>query len=356
MKRIFFGVFTFFFAISIVNAYNPPVNSDGLFELSSAKLLSNASSVSGGGVFNANVSSVTVNPALVSNEQRVSLNLGYTLLVSSNSENSKSLGSALQLGMIIPTKYTVFDFYLNGTFVPFKEMNLANSFNVKLGMAKEITEKLSVGFGLNTGSFWGAGNDWSLSCNLGTLFSFGKVGFIKDMRMGVSILNLGKNFNSTTCIGMNSDESVTAFPNICTIKAGVSGLFVNSPNVKLGFSFDLQTPLLQNVLADLGLECSIKDIVYISIAEKINLSELELGHKDLIPSIGLGFKFSFGFNKNDFFEKNGWKESEISSTFAYKQMYETINCISTEVDMKLGMKDNAPPVIQLWLDEDEGDE
>lgn len=355
MKRVTLSVFAFLLVCSFANAYNPPVNAEGLYELSSARLLSSASSVTGGGIFNANPASITINPALPSQEQRVSANAGYTFMVSSNSENSSSLGNALQLGMLIPTKWTVIDVYLSGIFVPFVEMDLANTFNAKVGLSKEITDKLSFGIGFNTGAFWGKGNDWSLSASLGILYNAGDAGFIKDMRFGASLMNLGKNYETVQCTGVNPTEEVSAFPTLCTLRLGTSGLFVNNDTIKFGYSLDLATPLFQNLMADVGLECSIKNLVYISVAERFNLKEFSNGKNDFIPSIGIGLKFRFGFTENQYFEKKGWKESELATTFAYKQMYETVNCISAEIDVKLGMEDNTPPVIILWLDE-EGDE
>lgn len=354
MKRVTLIVFAILFVCSAASAYNPPVNSEGLFELSSARLLSTASSVTGGGIFNANPASVAINPALPSQEQRISANAGYTFMISSNSENEQSLGNALQLGMLIPTKWTVLDVYLNGVFVPFKEMNLNNSINAKFGASKEITDKLSAGIALNTGAFWGAGNDWSLSASLGILYNAGDLGFIKDMKFGLSVLNLGKGYSEITAIGTNPTEEVSDFPTLCTVKAGTSGLFLDSKDVKIGYSLDLSTPLFQNFTADAGLECSIKNLVYISLAERFNLNEFSNGRNDFIPAIGVGLKFRFGFSENEYFEKKGWKESELSTTLTYKQMYETVNCISAELDVKLGMEDNTPPVIILWLDE--GDE
>ena len=33
---------------------------------------------------------------------------------------------------------------------------------------------------------------------------------------------------------------------------------------------------------------------------------------------------------------------------AYKNVYKTVNAISADVDIALGLKDETPPVIQLW--------
>lgn len=354
MKRIISIVLAGLLVCSVANALNPPANAEGLYELSSARLLSSASSVTGGGLFNANPTAVAINPALPSEEQRVSVNAGYTLLFSTNPENSSAIGNALQLGMLIPTKWTVIDLFLNGVFVPFQEMNLNNSLNFKAGVSKEITDKLTVGIGLNTGYYWGAGSDWCLSTNIGILYSAGNLGFVKDVKYGVSILNLGKNYSNISAIGVNPTKDVSQFPSLLTVKAGMSGLLLDISAVKLGYSVDFTLPSFMNFIADVGLECSIKDMIYISVAEKFNLNEFSNGKNDFIPSIGVSVKFRFGFEENEYFEKQGWKESELSAAVAYKQLYNTVNCISGEVDVKLGMEDNTPPVITLW--DDEGDE
>lgn len=356
MKRISIILAVFIICASAVNAYNPPVNENGIYELSSAKMLSTASSTTGGAIFNPNISSATVNPAVTFDEQRVSLNTGFTLLFSTNPANSKSVGSAMQLGAVIPTKWTVFNLFLNGVFVPFDEMNLADSVNLKAGVSKQITEKMSLGLTLNTGFLWGAGKDWSLSGDIGLLYSQGNLGFLKDVRYGLSLLNLGKNYSKTSAKGMNPLEPVTQYPTILTIKAGMAGLFIQNPSVSLGYSIDVATPLFQNFMVDAGLECSIKDIVYISVAERFNLVEFANGYNDFIPAIGIGVKINFGLKGNDYLEKNGWSESELLTTVTYKQMFETVNAISTEVDVKLGMEDNTPPVITLWFGDEEGDE
>ena len=47
-------------------------------------------------------------------------------------------------------------------------------------------------------------------------------------------------------------------------------------------------------------------------------------------------------------KKNDWNESEMRLSAAYKNVYETVNAISADVDITLGLKDETPPVIQLW--------
>lgn len=353
MRKVFICAFALVLSFGVANAYNPPVNGDSLFEISSARMLATASSVVGGPIFNANPSSVAVNPALTVDEQRIALNTGFTMLFSTDETNKKGFGSAMQLGAIVPTKWTVMTFYLNGTFVPFNEMNLCDSVNFKYGMSKQITEKTSIGLSLNTGYLWGSGSDWSLSTNLGLLYNQGDFGFIKDCRFAASFLNLGKNYSNSMAVGVNPSKQSSAFPSLATIKVGMAGLLVDKKDFDLGFNIDVTTPLLQNFMVSAGLECSIKDIFYINVCERFNLTEFSNGRNDFIPAIGIGMKFHYGFKDSDYMSKKGWAESELSTMATYKQMYDTVNAVSAEVDLKLGMEDSAPPVITLWMGEEE---
>ncbi len=358
MKKFFSAAVLLLLVVSAASAYNPPVYGDDIFELSSPRQLANSSSVVGGGLFWANPESILVNPALPAKEQRVDLNLAYTGLISSNKENSIRYGNAFQGGILIPTKRFVFSGYFNGTMVPFKEMYLGNSFDFKFGLAKEITDKLVIGTNLNSGIFWGADTDWALSANLGFVYTYGNLAFMKDFRYGVSILNLGKNFTKTTMVGIKGAEKKgkalpATLPMLGTIKAGTAATLVSNDIIKLGASFDLTLPAFMNVIADLGLQFSVKDMLFISVAEKINVAELANGVKNVLPSVGLTFRFTFDVKNNEYLQKNGWSQSEMSASVAWKQFNKTVNAFSAGVDVNLGLKDETPPVIQLWLDDED---
>lgn len=356
MKKILTTViFTGLFAASLA-AYNPPVNGENFLELSSPKTLTEAASVTGGALFVASPDSLTVNPALTAGEQRTELNLGYTALVSSNEANNSKFGSAFQLGFLYPTKWYVYSAYVNGTFVPFQEMMLGNSINAKVGLSKEVTEKLDVGLNLNTGVNMSLGVDWALSGNVGFVYEWGNLSFLKDFRFGASVLNLGKNYTKVNLDGIyTSDENPDLcgwFPMLGTIKAGAAATLFSNDNIKTGASFDLTVPGFQNAIVDAGVQLKVKDMLTLSVAEKINLREAISGHANYIPSVSLAFTFTLDVKNSDYFDRHSWTESEMSASAAYKKMYGTINAVSAGVDLKLGMEDNAAPVIELWQDEE----
>ena len=352
MKKFFSAAVLFTLVVAAASAYNPPVYGDDFLELSSPRQLTNGSSVVGGGLFYASPESMVANPALAAKEQRIDLNLAYTGFVSSDKENSKRYGNAFQAGILIPFKRFVFSGYGNGTMVPFREMYLGDSFNFKAGLAKEITDKLTVGANLNTGIFWGAGTDWGLSANIGFVYTYGTLGFVQDFRYGASILNLGKNYGQTTLPGIKAGAA-SSLPTIATIKAGAAGTLVQNDVIKLGASVDLTVPAFMNLIADVGLQFAVKDMLFINVSEKLNIAELTHDVKNIMPSVGLSFRFTFDVKNNDYLNKNGWSQSEMSASVAWKQFNKTVNAVSAGVDVNLGLKDEAPPVIQLWLDDDD---
>lgn len=347
MKKIAILALATSLFLSAAFAYNPPAGAEDMFLLSSPKTLSGAVPVTGGNFVFAGPDSIVVNPALPAREQRVALNAGYTFLYSSESVNSSQIGSAFQAGITIPTKMFVFTGYLNGTMVPFYEMNLGESINLKAALSKEITDKLTVGLGIYSGFMWSYGNDWTLGADLGFTYDIGTLAFMKDLRLGASILNLGKNYSQVNLYGQK-EGSITPFPSLLNIKMGASATFFQNDVFKVAGALDFTVPCFQNFIMDLNVQLSLKDMLVLSIGEKINIAESVNKRNNYIPSIGLIFKFSFDVKNNEYLESNGWSQSEMSVSAAYKNMYETVNAISAGVDINLGMKDTQAPEIVLW--------
>ncbi|MCQ2576477.1 MAG: autotransporter outer membrane beta-barrel domain-containing protein [Treponema sp.] len=353
MKKIICAIASALLCTAIASAYNPPAFGDSICELSSPRQMATAASSAGGGIFYASSESIMINPALTALEQRIDLNVAYTALISTNSE-SKPYGNAFQAGILVPFKWAVVSGYMNGTMTPFKEMELGNSFNFKFGASKEITDKLAVGLGINTGVFWGYNTDWDLSANLGFVYNFEQLSFMKDFRVAGAILNLGKNFTNTTVTGINSSKATGAFPELLTVKAGAACLLYSNDLIKLGASADLTTPMFLNAILDAGLNFSVKDSLYINVSEKLNLREMLNGKYSFFPTIGLTFRFTFDVKNSEYLNKNGWSQSEMAASSAYKQLYGTVHAASFGVDVNLGLKDETPPEIHIWIgDEDD---
>lgn len=345
MKKIFAaGLIALGFTVSVF-ASDPILYGENIFELSSPEALTNVPSVAGGGIYTVGSTSLVVNPALAAKEQRVELNFGSTELFKTGS--NKAFGMAFQGGILIPFKWAVFSGYTNGLFAE-DVLSTGNSFNIKASLSKEVTDQLAFGAGINGGYSWSKGGDWSLSANLGFIYNWGRLAFMDDFRIGASILNIGKNYQTST-----DGNFFDSYPSFSTVRAGASAVFVETEDIKLGGSFDITTPCFRNALFDAGINFGIKDMVYINVGEKMDLKEIIAGRPSLIPTIGISVKFNFNVSNNSYLEKNDWSESEMRVGAAYKNLYGNIHAISEGVDLYLGMKDSTPPVIELWMGEED---
>lgn len=352
MKKIVMSVIFGALVAFSASAYNPPVGGENLFNLASPKSLTGGVTTAGGPIFAAGSDSLLVNPALPAKEQRPSLNAGYTFLFSTESANDTNLGSAIQLGILIPFRYFIFSGLTNCTFADFYEMHLGNSFNPKVGFAKEITDHLSVGLSASGGVAWGNDSDWSLAANVGALYSFGDLGFMKDFRVGASVLNIGKNYEDLKLVGNDPASRISAFPTFLTLKAGAAATMFENDTIKIATALDVTTPFFQNLILDFAAAVSIKDMIYVNVMESINFAEIREDHKAFIPAIGIGYKFTFKVN-NKFLEKNDWNQSEFTVSAAYKNMYKTVNAISAGADIYLGMEDTEAPQIEILFDDED---
>ena len=351
MKKILFTVFAAGIFLSAAYAYNPPAGGEDLTLLASPANLSGANSVTGGALFNAGADSILVNPALTAREQRVNLTAGYTFLYSADDRNDKRIGTSFQTGILIPFKLYIFSGYINGTFAPFGEMHLENSLNFKAGLSKEITDKLSVGLGAGGGYAWEYGKDWALYGDIGLLYSAGKVGFMNDVRLGVSVLNLGKLYNNVDRIGIDEKAENTPYPTLATVKVGAAGTVLDTDIAQIGLGLDVTTPCFQNIIADFNAQVAFKKTFYISLGEKFNLAEVVQGKYNFIPSVAFIFKFTFDVKNNQYLEENGWSQSEMTVSAGYKNLYKTVHAASAGVDIDLGMADDEAPKIVVWDNE-----
>ncbi|HAH62102.1 MAG TPA: hypothetical protein DCL73_08410 [Treponema sp.] len=340
------------FASTVLFAYNPPVSGESLDRLTSPAQLTSASSSAGGGLFSVGPDSIVFNPALIAYEQRITLDFGYTALFSSENPDN-AYGSAFETGILIPWKWFVGSGIIKGDFLPFDEMNAGNTLGTNIGIAKEVSEHLSVGIGMNAGLFWGAGSDWSLGANIGALYRLPQLGFMKDFRIGVSMLNLGKNYTFTTLEGIDSDEDVESFPQIATLRAGAAAVLFSNDYFKGGVSLDFAIPGFQNLIIDTGLQLSFNNMLFLRASEEINIRESIAGYANYMPSLSLGYRFTFSAKNNTYLEKNGWGQSEMTTSAAWQQLYQTVNACSFGVRMNLGMQDTDPPLIELWDGEED---
>ncbi len=339
------------FAAAALYAYNPPAGGQNLFRVSSPELLTDGNSTAGGGFFNVSPDSIVNNPALTAFEQRVVLNLAGTMFFDSDDESDKSVGGAFETGLLIPSRWCVSSFLVQGVFVPFYDMHLGNSITFTANVAKDVTDKLSVGMGANVGVFYGYDSDWLGGLNMGAFYNYGDILFMKDLRFGAALLNIGKPLKNTEVVGITGDDFAKDWPGIATPKTGVAATLLSKPNFDIGASVDFSFPAFRDFVIDAGVQLLIFDAVKVSSSWEYDAREYSEGCKNIMPSVGVSFQFRFNSKDGSLLASKGWAQSEMTVSGAWKQMYKNVNAVSAGAKLNLGLKDTEAPEIILWGEE-----
>ena len=269
------------------------------------------------------------------------------MLFNSNKDDDTSAGGAFETAVLIPSRWCVSTLLLQGIFVDFDRMQLGNSFNFTAGFAKDITDSLYVGSNVNAGMFYGHGTDWTVSAAFGGLYNFGDLFLMKNVRAGAAFTNLGKMYTDTEVWGLKAEET-GVWPAALTLRTGAAAVLLSKDKFDLGTSFDFVFPGFQNFVFDAALQMMYGGFVKLSTSWEFDSREYSNDARNIIPSVGLSFKFMFNTKEDSYLASKGWQQSEITVSTAWKQLYEDINAVSAGASINLGLKDTQAPEIKLW--------
>lgn len=360
MKKLIMSLTAGLLLLAAASAYEPPVQGENLFYLSHPELLTEGNSTAGGGLQSVLPASGTINPALIGLEERVTLDLGYTGMFNSKPNDGytgvltgvdgsqyilrnyggSKLGysQAFGTGIIVPTDWANFggemEFILDK-----KCMGLGNSFHMKTFAAKQFLDKLYIGVGVGFGYEWEFYDDWMLTADVGAVYNFGDLAFMKNFRVAASANNLGKTFN------MKHDWM--GWPGFSNLRAGAAAEFIQKENFSLGASFDVTTPFFHNLILDSGLQMRFNDFIQLNTSWQFNLKEYFDNNASWLPTIGLVFKFNIGMGNSDFVKKRDWTKSELCPSAAWKNVDWNINMASVGAVLRLGQLDSSGPDIDM---------
>lgn len=359
MKKITALAVSLFCLTAASFAYNPPVGGEYMYKLTNPEMLSGAASAAGGAEFTIVPSSIVFNPALTAGEQRTVADLSASVLINTNKNDlpgnaDESVGFGFQLGLIVPSRYTVFTGTMQGLFADFNDMNLRNTLSLHLGASKEILEKqFYVGMNLYGGFYMGDGSDFTVGVDFGTLYFMQRdLGFLKAPRFGFALLNVGKPLSGYYTYGVKEDEGSVSdgdYPGVLTPRASFAANLFKTANVSGSFSTDVSFPSFNNAVFDVSYGMTFFDVIQLNTGWSVNI--LELAEKDYtapLPSIGLSFKFRINSKK---LGKEDWAQSEITPSLAWQELYSGIEVVSLGAKVDLGLADTSAPEIILWNEE-----
>ncbi|WP_407400041.1 hypothetical protein [Treponema sp.] len=330
---------------AVLFAYNPPMGGEEFFRLANPEMLSGASSSAAGGPsFNVIPASITYNPALPANSEIITFDLSGTLMINCDKKDGdKSTGSAFETGVIIPTKFAAFTATTSGVFSEMIGMPVGKIWDVHAGASKDILDWLSVGANFYYRSYRGFDMDssYAIGADVGALARVGDFGFLKDVRLGAAVLNMGKPADFKTG-GIDKKEECSKYPTIFTPRAGVAAQLFEAGDWIGSFSADVCMPTyVKNFITDLAFEVSYAEKLKINLGWQYNLRECVEGGSDGISSCSVGVSYKFG-------TKIGSKESSITPAMATQYLYSGILALSGGARVDLGQKDTSGAEIEMW--------
>ena len=338
MKRIFSLLCVFFSTYAILFAYNPPAGGESANTFFSPDLLGGQASASGGPFSDGNPAGLAVNPSLSAYEQRAIFDFSYAALA--GFKNDKGVkGHLANLDFLYPARWGVIAAGAHFFHSAFPSLPWGTATSLRFSYSKDLTDQLAVGIGLH-GS---AGTDWSVGADIGMIYKMGDLDFAKDSKIGLSITGIGKPYTPKGT-GINGTSPATGFPGLVTPRLGFATTFVSIKNFKLGMSFDTSFPTFQNFVFDTGLHMKFGEMVTLKTGWNLNLRETISRRQTYIPSFGLAC--SIKIHSKDKSEENIWEQSDITPQVAVKPFYNDIWAFGGGVNLRLGKKDNAPPVIK----------
>jgi flagellar hook assembly protein FlgD len=319
-------------------AYDPPTGGE------LASLLISPYLISGGSWVASTESPVsdTLNPAASAAQQRSVLDANYAAILGMGDE--KGWGHSFNVGMTVPKPYGVWSASAHFLSIPddLSSMPLGTTFSVNGSLAKDLYPNLYAGLGVR----FVLGEDWGLTADIGIINKIGDVAFFKNFQWGASFSGIGRSYVPD---GLGAaGATATAFPSPYTLTVGGKGDLVQTDKFRAGASLDLSFPTFQNLLVNIGLEGSFKEIVTLRTGWTLNAHELNNGPAALIPSIGIFAKFELNRKTDEsFISKQGWDKSEIRPSVAVKPLYDGIYAYSAGVTIPLGVVDKDAPVVSL---------
>jgi flagellar hook assembly protein FlgD/outer membrane protein OmpA-like peptidoglycan-associated protein len=293
--------------------------------------------------------SVLFNPAAVGGLQRITLDASYTALV--GPEAATGLGHALNLGMALPQPYGVWSALIGLVHTPFEGLDWGTIFTTRIGLSKSLYPDLQLGVAADLVVGTNEEVRWGLNADLGVQGSLGPLGFMDDFRWGATLRNLGKAYVPLGTAGISGAAQATEIDSPYTLGLGIAAELLRLPKagLALGGTLDLSFPSFQNVVMNMGLSLSFKEVVQLRSGWDFNLREAMAGiDQGLVPSLGLGGTIKLKGATDS--GKAGFRPgTEFHPSIGAYQLPAGIWAYSLGTSIAFGALDTAPPVIEVLL-------
>jgi hypothetical protein len=349
-------------AVAAASDDYPPIGGENLFHYGHPAYQSSADSAAGGPLFATGPYSININPALTAALQCLTADAGFSVFSDAGASKRDS-GGAFHIGTSLPTRWGVWTAALQGSFLqdPF---NIGNVIAGHFGFSRDVTENLYIGAAFSVGGLFykgitsesGDDSDFAVLASLGIWYRIKEISalsdkpFLKDIRFGLALQNLGKSFNHATGV-----EYDLGFPSIFSPKFGAALNLVSLPKIKVGASADAALPLFvlfDKFLFSAGLQVEVANLIFISSGWNMNAKELgRKGVDPYGPYISVAVKFSANTSGSERMSKRGFDQTDIKVEGLWQHMGNDLHHTTLGATFNFGVQDTTPPEIDIDLDD-----
>ncbi|MHB9152758.1 MAG: FlgD immunoglobulin-like domain containing protein [Spirochaetales bacterium] len=344
-KKTLIALFGIVLACALsVSGYDPPKGAFFLPSLYSPWALASTPTVTG----QASPWASILNPSVTGGSQLTQVEGAYTG-ISDFGLGTQGWGSAAALSLSLPTPYGVWGgtarfFSAPGTM---SSMPLGTFGSLRASFAKDLLDSLYVGSALDITMGGNGGFGWGIGLDLGATWFAGDLGFLKDTRFGLSILDIGKGYSTVPLTGIFGG-SASSYPSAFTLGLGMRSYLVQSYNWNLDLSLDLWSPSFQDLGADLSVGFGFREYASLRLGWSFGLRDALAGSgRSLLPSFGVSGTIPLG--KGIKLGKQAHRDAAISASAAIAPLYDSLIAASAGFNLSFGIKDKTPPSIDAKL-------
>ncbi|TXT42809.1 MAG: OmpA family protein, partial [Spirochaetes bacterium] len=297
-----------------------------------------------------------LNPSANAAEQMVQIEGAYTGITDFGAA-SQGWGSAVSVAFSLPVPYGVWGGAATFLHAPgtMTSMPLGTFGSVRVNFAKEVFSDLYLGSAMDITLGGNGSFGWGVGLDLGATYLAGDLGFLKDTRFGISLLDIGKGYATSPLTGMFG-SSASSYPSAFTLGLGMRGYLVRTFNWDLDLGLDLWSPSFQDLDADISIGLGFRDFATLRLGWSIGLRDVIQGTgRSYLPSLGLSGVIPL--EKGQSLGKESHKDASLGSLgigVAAAPLYDSLYAIGAGFNLSFGLKDKTPPEIDIKLPVDKG--
>ncbi|MCE5255269.1 MAG: hypothetical protein LLF89_00315, partial [Spirochaetaceae bacterium] len=326
-------------------AYDPPKGGIFLPSIYSPWSLATSATVTGGDSPWASL----MNPSALAGTELYQIEVDYTGITDFGT-GTQGWGSAASIAFASPVPYGVWGTSLQFLTVPstMTSMPLGTVGTFNASFAKDLLPNLHLGTALHVSLGSNGNSGWGLGFDVGLTHFLGDLGAFKDARWGIALLNAGKGYETSPLPSGILGGSASAYPSAFTLGLGIRGYLIQSYNWNLDTALDLWTPGFEDLNGSVSIGLDYRHLASLRVGWSAGYQDINANSgRSLIPSVGLSG--TIPLDKGPAAQGRQSPDASLSPSVAVAPLYDSLYATSAGVNLKYGVEDKTPPVINVKL-------